>query len=38
VQAGFKPEQRRNFAGARYCWKMTGAKLGDLLESVEVLP
>jgi uncharacterized protein YndB with AHSA1/START domain len=31
VQSGFKPEQRRNFAGARYGWKMMGERLVDLL-------
>lgn len=31
VQSGFKPDQKRNFAGARYGWKMMGGKLVDLL-------
>jgi uncharacterized protein YndB with AHSA1/START domain len=31
VQAGFNPEQRQNFGGARYGWKMMGAKLEELL-------
>jgi len=31
VQAGFKPEQKQNFGGARYGWKMMGGKLVDLL-------
>ena len=31
VQSGFKPDQKRNFAGARYGWKMMGRKLVDLL-------
>lgn len=31
VQAGFKPDQKRNFAGARYGWRMMGGKLLDLL-------
>jgi uncharacterized protein YndB with AHSA1/START domain len=31
VQSGFKPEQKRNFAGARYGWKMMGVRLVDLL-------
>jgi uncharacterized protein YndB with AHSA1/START domain len=31
VQSGFKPEQKQNFGGARYGWKMMGAKLVDLL-------
>lgn len=32
VQSGFKPDQRQNFGGARYGWKMMGGKLVDLLE------
>ena len=31
VQSGFKPEQKRNFAGARYGWKMMGGRLVELL-------
>ena len=31
VQAGFKPDQKQNFGGARYGWKMMGGKLEDLL-------
>lgn len=31
VQSGFKPEQKQNFAGAKYGWKMMGGKLVDLL-------
>ncbi len=31
-QAGFKPEQKQNFGGARYGWKMMGQKLIDLLD------
>ncbi len=31
VQSGFKPDQKRNWAGARYGWNMMGAKLVDLL-------
>jgi uncharacterized protein YndB with AHSA1/START domain len=31
VQSGFKPDQKQNFGGARYGWKMMGGKLGDLL-------
>jgi len=34
VQSGFKPEQRQNFGGARYGWKMMGGKLVDLLARV----
>jgi uncharacterized protein YndB with AHSA1/START domain len=32
VQSGFKPEQKREFGGARYGWKKMGGKLVDLLE------
>jgi len=31
VQSGFKPDQRREFAGARYGWNMMGGKLVELL-------
>jgi uncharacterized protein YndB with AHSA1/START domain len=31
VHAGFAPDQGRNFAGARYGWKLMGGKLVDLL-------
>jgi uncharacterized protein YndB with AHSA1/START domain len=31
VQSGFKPNQKQNFGGARYGWKMMGEKLVDLL-------
>jgi uncharacterized protein YndB with AHSA1/START domain len=31
VQTGFRPEQKQNFGGARYGWKMMGGKLADLL-------
>lgn len=31
VQSGFKPDQKQNFAGARYGWKMMGQRLLDLL-------
>jgi uncharacterized protein YndB with AHSA1/START domain len=31
VQSGFKADQKRNFGGARYGWKMMGGKLVDLL-------
>jgi uncharacterized protein YndB with AHSA1/START domain len=34
VQAGFRPDQRRNLGGARYGWKMMTGKLADLLERV----
>ncbi len=29
--AGFKPDQKQNFGGSRYGWKMMGVKLVDLL-------
>ncbi len=31
VQAGFKPDQKQNFGGARYGWRMMGGKLIELL-------
>ena len=31
VQSGFKPEQKQNFGGARYGWKMMGEKLVGVL-------
>jgi uncharacterized protein YndB with AHSA1/START domain len=31
VQSGFKPQQKQNFGGARYGWKMMGGRLVDLL-------
>jgi uncharacterized protein YndB with AHSA1/START domain len=31
VQSGFKPDQKQNFGGARYGWKMMGTKLVDVL-------
>jgi len=34
VHSGFKPDQKQNFAGARYGWKMMGGKLVDLLASI----
>jgi uncharacterized protein YndB with AHSA1/START domain len=34
VQSGFKPDQKRNFGGARYGWKMMGDKLVDLLARI----
>jgi uncharacterized protein YndB with AHSA1/START domain len=35
VHSGFKPDQKQNFGGARYGWNLMGAKLVDLLETVE---
>ena len=34
VQSGFRPDQKRNFAGALYGWKMMGGKLVDLLARI----
>jgi uncharacterized protein YndB with AHSA1/START domain len=34
VQSGFKPDQKREFGGARYGWTMMGRKLVDLLERI----
>jgi uncharacterized protein YndB with AHSA1/START domain len=34
VQSGFKPDQKQNFGGARYGWKMMGGKLVDLLAKI----
>jgi uncharacterized protein YndB with AHSA1/START domain len=30
-QSGFEPDQKRNFGGARYGWRMMGGKLTELL-------
>ena len=32
VQSGFRADQKQNFGGARYGWKMMGGKLVELLE------
>ena len=34
VQSGFKSNQKQNFGGARYGWRMMGAKLVDILERI----
>jgi len=34
VQSGFKQEQKREFGGARYGWKMMGGKLIELLARI----
>jgi uncharacterized protein YndB with AHSA1/START domain len=34
VQSGFRPDQKKNFAGARYGWNMMGGKLVDLLARI----
>jgi uncharacterized protein YndB with AHSA1/START domain len=31
VHSGFRPDQKKNWGGARYGWKMMGGKLVDLL-------
>jgi uncharacterized protein YndB with AHSA1/START domain len=35
VQSGFKPEQKQEFGGARYGWKMMGEKLVELLGRIQ---
>ncbi|HEX7926002.1 MAG TPA: SRPBCC domain-containing protein, partial [bacterium] len=35
TQSGFKEDQKRNFAGAIYGWKMMGGKLVDLLDRTQ---
>lgn len=32
VHSGFRPDQKRNFAGARYGWRTMGERLTGLLE------
>jgi uncharacterized protein YndB with AHSA1/START domain len=34
VQSGFKTDQKKEFGGARYGWKMMGGKLVDLLARI----
>ena len=34
VQSGFRTDQKRNSGGARYGWKLMGAKLVDLLPRI----
>lgn len=34
VQSGFRPEQKQEFGGARYGWRMMGEKLVGLLERI----
>ena len=34
VQAGFRPDQKRNFGGARYGWRMMGQRLVELLDTL----
>jgi uncharacterized protein YndB with AHSA1/START domain len=33
VQSGFKPDQKQNFGGARYGWRMMGGRLETLLDT-----
>ena len=35
VQSGFKPDQKQNFGGARYGWRLMGGKLIDLLPNID---
>jgi uncharacterized protein YndB with AHSA1/START domain len=34
LQSGFRPDQKKNFGGARYGWRMMGGKLVDLLARI----
>ena len=34
VHSGFRPDQKQNFGGARYGWRLMGGKLVDLLERI----
>ena len=34
VHSGFKPDQKQNFGGARYGWKMMGGKLVEMLAKI----
>lgn len=34
VQSGFRLDQKQNFAGARYGWRMMSGRLADLLASI----
>jgi uncharacterized protein YndB with AHSA1/START domain len=34
VQSGFKPDQRREFGGARYGWNLMGGRLAELLAKI----
>ncbi len=34
VQSGFTPDQKQNFGGARYGWRMMGGRLIDLLARI----
>ena len=34
VQSGFKPDQKQNFGGARYGWRLMGGRLDDVLARI----
>jgi uncharacterized protein YndB with AHSA1/START domain len=34
VQSGFKPDQKKNFGGARYGWRLMGGRLVELLAKI----
>jgi uncharacterized protein YndB with AHSA1/START domain len=34
VQSGFRPDQKKNFGGARYGWRLMGGRLVDLLARI----
>ena len=34
MQSGFRADQKKNFGGARYGWRLMGGKLLDLLERI----
>jgi uncharacterized protein YndB with AHSA1/START domain len=34
VQSGFTPDQKQNFGGARYGWRLMGGRLVDLLATL----
>jgi hypothetical protein len=34
VQSGFRPDQKQEFGGARYGWKMMTGRLSELLERI----
>lgn len=35
VQTGFKPQQKQNFGGARYGWRMMGDRLTEVLAQLD---
>jgi uncharacterized protein YndB with AHSA1/START domain len=34
VQSGFKPDQKKNWGGARYGWRLMGGRLVDVLATI----